>query len=67
MKSTKSLASQSTHSQPTKRSTSWACVPLTKSEIESLRQSKKSISAFVQKEFPNVIQPKLDLMDKQAA
>ncbi len=67
MKSTNSLASKSAHSQPTKRSTSWATVPLTSSEIESLRQGKRSISAYVQKEFATAVQPKLDRLKKQAA
>ena len=67
MKSQTSSASPSAHSRPTKHSTSWACVPLTKSEIESLRQGKRSISAYVQKEFATVVQPKLDQLKKQAA
>ncbi len=67
MKSQTSLASKSALSQPTKHSTSWASVPLTKSEIESLRQGKISISAYVQREFATVIQPKLDQLKKQTA
>lgn len=66
MKSQTSLASKSAHSQPTKRSTSWTSEPLTKSEIESLRQGKRYISAYVQKEFSAVVQPKLDRLKKQA-
>jgi len=67
MKSVKHLASPSVRLQPTKHSISWACVQLTKSEIESLRQGKRSISAYVQREFQATIQPKLDLLKKQAA
>jgi hypothetical protein len=67
MKSQISLPLKSEHSQPTKHSTSWASVPLTKSEIESLKQGKRFISAYVQKEFATVVQPKLDQLKKPAA
>lgn len=67
MNSSKSLASQSVHSQQTKPNTSWDSAQLTKSEIESLRQGKKSISDYVQREFQTSIQPKLELLKKQAA
>jgi hypothetical protein len=51
MKSSKSLASKSMPSQQMKTSTALASVRLTKSEIDSLRQNKKLISDFVQKEL----------------
>lgn len=44
-------ASSPKHSPPTKRSTLLASNQLTKSEIDSLQQSKKSIAAYVQKEL----------------
>ena len=50
-----------------KRSTLSASVQLTNSEIESLRQGKKSISAYVQREFQATVLPKLELLRKQAA
>ena len=67
MTSVKSLASQSERSLAMKRSTLSASVQLTNSEIESLRQGKKSISAYVQREFQATVLPKLELLRKQAA
>ncbi len=52
---------------PTTPNAASASVPLTSSEIESLRQGKRSISAYVQKEFATAVQPKLDRLKKQAA
>ena len=49
----KSLASRPAPSQPTKQATLWTSDPLTPSEIDSLRQGKKSIADFVQKAFPD--------------
>ncbi len=67
MTSVKSLASQSERSPAMKRSTLSASVQLTNSEIESLRQGKKSISAYVQREFQATVLPKLEILRKQAA
>ena len=52
MKSQKSLASSQQRLLPTRPSTSLVSSQLTSSEIDSLRQSKKSIAAYVQKELP---------------
>ena len=51
MKSSKSSASTSTPSPQMKPSTSLDSARLTKSEIDSLRQNKKLISDYVQKEL----------------
>jgi len=59
MKSFKSLASNPKPSRVTKRVTSLASARLSKSEIESLRQGKKSISDYVQRELPAMLQPRL--------
>lgn len=48
----KSSASSPTRSQPMKPSTSLVSDQLTPSEIDSLRQSKKLIAAYVQRELP---------------
>ena len=52
MNSPKSSASSPTRSLPMKPSTSLVSDQLTPSEIDALRQSKKSIADFVQKELP---------------
>ena len=52
MNSPKSSALSQPLSQPTKLNTSRVSDQLTPSEIDLLRQSKKSISDFVQKELP---------------
>lgn len=49
--SPKYSASSQWHSPPTKHSTLLASNLLTPSEIDSLRQSKKSIADYVQKEL----------------
>jgi len=51
MSSQKSSVLSQQHSPPTRRSTLLASNLLTSSEIDSLRQSKKSIAAYVQKEL----------------
>lgn len=51
MKSDKNLESSQAHSQPTKPATLSALEPLTRSEIDALRQQKKSISDYFQKEL----------------
>jgi|GEM_PF-4082769 len=53
MTSSKSSASSQMPSQPTKPATSWVSDQLTKSEIDSLRQGKKSIADYVQKVYPD--------------
>ena len=50
--SPKSSALSQPRSQPTKLNTSVVSDQLTPSEIDWLRQSKKSIADFVQKELP---------------
>ncbi len=65
MKSFKSLASIPKHSPVTKRVTSLVSARLSKSEIELLRQGKKSISDYVQREFHAMLQPRLDKFKKQ--
>jgi hypothetical protein len=67
MTSVTSLASQSERSLAMKRSTWSASAQLTRSEIELLRQGKKSISAYVQREFQATVLPKLEILRKQAA
>ena len=52
MNSPKSSALSQPLSQPTKLNTSRVSDQLTPSEIDLLRQSKKSIADFVQKELP---------------
>lgn len=52
MSSYKSLASTPQPSRPTRPDTSLVSNRLTPSEIVLLRQGKKSISDYVQKEFP---------------
>ena len=52
MTSSTSAESNLTRSVPTKPVTLWVSDRLTKSEIDSLRQSKKSITDYVQKAFP---------------
>ena len=52
MNSQKFSASSQLRSLPTKPSTLQVSDPLTPSEIDLLRQSKKSIADFVQKELP---------------
>jgi hypothetical protein len=52
MNSQQSSASNHTPSQPTKPTTLWVSSQLTRSEIDSLRQSKKSIADYVQKALP---------------
>lgn len=49
MKSDPSLASTAPPSLPTKQATLLVSDQLTRSEIESLRQKKKQISAYAQK------------------
>ena len=51
MKSLKSLVSSQQLSPPTKPSTSLVSSQLSNSEIDSLRQSKKLIADYVQKEL----------------
>lgn len=52
MNSPKSSASSQAPSPPTKRNTSQVFDLLTPSEIDLLRQSKKSIADYVQRELP---------------
>ena len=52
MKSSTSSASSPKHLRPTKPNTLLVSDPLTKSEIASLQQGKKSIADYVQKELP---------------
>ncbi len=59
MKSFKSLASSPKLLPATKRVTLLASARLSKSEIESLRQGKKSISDYVQRELPAMLQHRL--------
>ncbi|WP_156887849.1 hypothetical protein [Marinospirillum minutulum] len=49
MKSNKPLAYTQEPSQPTKPATLSALEPLTRSEIDALRQKKREISAYYQK------------------
>lgn len=65
MNSSKSLASQSMPSQPTRPATLSDSARLTTSEIDSLRQNKKLISAYVQKEFQASLAAKLALLKQQ--
>lgn len=67
MSSSKSFAFQPTHSQQTSPATSLDSVRLTTSEIESLRQSKRLISAYVQKELQGSLGAKLELLKKKQA
>ncbi len=66
MNSSKSSASKPTPSQPTKPATLSVSVRLTKSEIDSLRQNKKLISDYVQKEFQASLGAKLKLLQQAA-
>ena len=52
MNSKRFLALTPARLQPTNRSTLWVSDRLTPSEIVALRQSKKSIADYVQKELP---------------
>lgn len=49
MKSDKSLVYKQAYSQPTKQATLSALEPLTRSEIDVLRQKKRRISVYYQK------------------
>jgi hypothetical protein len=64
MSSSKSSAFKPTPSHPTKPATLSASARLTKSEIDSLRQNKRLISDFVQKEFQASLSAKLALLQK---
>jgi len=66
MKSLKSSASKSMHLQQTKHSTSLVSVRLTKLEIDSLRQKKKLISDYVQKELKGSLGLKIAELKKAA-
>ena len=59
MKSSKSSASTSTPSQPMKPNTLLDSARLTRSEIDALRQKKKAISDFVQKELKGSLGQKM--------
>ena len=66
MNSLKSLASKPVLSPPTKPAILSDSVRLTKSEIDSLRQNKKLISDYVQKEFQASLGAKLALLQQTA-
>jgi hypothetical protein len=53
MNALKSSVSSPTRSLQTKPATLWVSDQLTRSEIDSLRQGKKSISDYVQKVYPD--------------
>ena len=60
MKSSKSSASTSTPSQPMKPNILLDSARLTRSEIDALRQKKKAISDFVQKELQGSLGKKMN-------
>jgi hypothetical protein len=60
MKSSKSSASTSTPSQPMKPNTLLDSERLTRSEIDALRQKKKALSEFVQKELQGTLGQKMN-------
>ena len=66
MTSLKSSASKSMPLLQTKPSTSLVSVRLTKLEIDSLRQKKKSISDYVQKELQGSLGLKIAQLKKAA-
>lgn len=59
MKSSKSSASTSTPSQPMKPNILLDSARLTRSEVDALRQKKKAISDFVQKELKGSLGQKM--------
>ena len=60
MKSSKSSVSTSTPSQPMKPNILLDSARLTRSEIDALRQKKKAISDFVQKELQGSLGQKMN-------